>query len=201
MGTIDWNEKLILNQCGPCSRRRDATLCCAARGELLTAQLSGRLWRPGPSSALGGGCVCSLRVREALVGCSYCNNPGATPTPGQTLFQIPEAGCKDQRPVEGESHFSVMRQPGVANRKARPEFSLRLPGPLTDMSVLQAWAAGAPQPESYALEGSISLPVSKSRAVDRGRYRRVFSPCVVEYSSWGIIEISQMCYPTTDRQN
>lgn len=133
MGTIDWNEKLILNQCGPCSRRGDATLCCAAPGELLlAAQLSGRLWRPGRTWWVAA----TAKTPEAP------QHP--QPQPWPTLFQIPEAGCKDQRPVGGEPHFSVLRQPGVANRKARLEFSLRLPGPLTDMSVLRGVGSWSP---------------------------------------------------------
>lgn len=55
MGTIDWNEKLILNQRSPYRRHHRATLHCSTLGELQTARLSGGGGDPGLSGTPPGG--------------------------------------------------------------------------------------------------------------------------------------------------
>lgn len=127
MGTIDWNEKLILNHRGPCPRRAGATFGCAAPGER---------WQPSQAEGSGGSGLfgfpprvwvhsCSREeVSEAQEVCSCCRIlvlPGAHSRP---LLQLLGAGC--EAPGTGESRVcGESRRPDIVGEQISAKVEMK----------------------------------------------------------------------------
>uniref|UniRef100_A0A9L0THA5 Empty spiracles homeobox 2 n=1 Tax=Equus caballus TaxID=9796 RepID=A0A9L0THA5_HORSE len=113
---------------GPCPRRRDATLCCAAHGEPQAAQLSGGRLRSGlsgPPLAAGGHAGPSAEASKAQAGFSRLQVPGGPLRPhSRLLLQPPGAGREAEGSARPWGKRNARRVParrhrGNANRGVR----------------------------------------------------------------------------------